>query len=58
MSELPADIVTYDRPVRCVHWNNSESGVKPVTVLCDDGEKIPADHVIVTVSLGKLLLIH
>ncbi|XP_026209571.1 peroxisomal N(1)-acetyl-spermine/spermidine oxidase-like isoform X2 [Anabas testudineus] len=54
MSELPSDLVTYNRPVRCVHWNNSESGVNTVTVECDDGERIAADHVIVTVPLGYL----
>lgn len=58
ISELPTNIVTYNRPVRCVHWNNRENGVNPVMVVCDDGEKIAADHVIVTVSLGRLLLIH
>uniref|UniRef100_A0A3B5B7B5 Peroxisomal N(1)-acetyl-spermine/spermidine oxidase-like n=1 Tax=Stegastes partitus TaxID=144197 RepID=A0A3B5B7B5_9TELE len=52
LSELPADLVTYNRPVRCVHWNNTESGENAVTVECDDGEKIAADHVIVTVPLG------
>lgn len=55
MSELPADLVSYSRPVRCVHWSYSESEVNAVTVECEDGEKINADHVIVTVSLGGLL---
>uniref|UniRef100_A0A3P9QDI3 Peroxisomal N(1)-acetyl-spermine/spermidine oxidase-like n=1 Tax=Poecilia reticulata TaxID=8081 RepID=A0A3P9QDI3_POERE len=54
MSELPADLVSYSRPVRCVHWGSSESEVNAVTVECEDGEKINADHVIVTVSLGYL----
>ena len=57
MSELPTDLVNYNRPVRCVQWNNTESGMKPVTVDCDDGERIAADHVILTVPLGRLLLI-
>lgn len=56
MSELPSDIVTYSRPVRCVHWNNSESEENMVTVECDDGERIAANHVIVTVPLGRFLL--
>lgn len=55
MSELPADSVTYNRPVRCVHWNSTENGVSTVTVECDDGERIAADHVIVTVPLGTSL---
>ncbi|XP_068579345.1 peroxisomal N(1)-acetyl-spermine/spermidine oxidase-like [Cebidichthys violaceus] len=54
MLEIPTDVVTYNLPVRCVHWNNTESGVNTVTVECDDGERIAADHVIVTVPLGYL----
>ncbi|XP_070696756.1 peroxisomal N(1)-acetyl-spermine/spermidine oxidase-like [Pempheris klunzingeri] len=50
MSELPTDLVTYRRPVRRVHWNSTDT----VTVECDDGERITADHVIVTVPLGYL----
>ena len=53
MSEFPEDLVTYDRPVQCVHWNNILEGESPVIVECHDGEKIVADHVIVTVSLGN-----
>lgn len=55
MSELPSDCVTYNKPVRCVHWNNSEGQANAVTVECEDGERIAADHVIVTVPLGRLL---
>uniref|UniRef100_UPI003AAB3A54 peroxisomal N(1)-acetyl-spermine/spermidine oxidase n=1 Tax=Centroberyx gerrardi TaxID=166262 RepID=UPI003AAB3A54 len=54
MSELPSDLVTYRRPVCCVHWNGTERGGNPVTVECVDGERIAADHVIVTVPLGYL----
>ncbi|CAJ1067564.1 peroxisomal N(1)-acetyl-spermine/spermidine oxidase-like [Xyrichtys novacula] len=54
MVDLPAGLVTYNRPVRCVHWNNTENGVNTVAVECDDGERITADHVIVTVPLGYL----
>lgn len=53
MSELPADLVTYNRPVRCVHWNNTEDSKNSVTVECEDGERISADHVILTVPLGR-----
>lgn len=49
--ELPSDVVTYNSPVRCVHWNNTEKQ-SPVKVECDDGQWTTADHVIVTVSLG------
>lgn len=54
LSELPHDLVTYNRPVCCVHWNNTEKTEEPVMVECEDGEKIAADHVIVTVPLGYL----
>lgn len=56
ISDLPPDLVTYNRPVRCVHWNNTENSGKGVTVECEDGERITADHVILTVSLGRLEL--
>nr|XP_020457438.1 peroxisomal N(1)-acetyl-spermine/spermidine oxidase-like isoform X1 [Monopterus albus]XP_020457439.1 peroxisomal N(1)-acetyl-spermine/spermidine oxidase-like isoform X2 [Monopterus albus] len=54
MSELPSGLVSYNRPVRCVHWSNSEKRENPIVVECDDGERIAADHVIVTVPLGYL----
>ena len=55
MSELPGGSVTYNQPVRCVHWNNTEKRENPVMIECDDGERIAADHVIVTVPLGRLV---
>ena len=58
MSGLPGGLVTYNQPVRCVYWNNTEKRENPVTVECDDGEKIAADHVIVTVPLGSIRCIH
>ncbi|XP_049926879.1 peroxisomal N(1)-acetyl-spermine/spermidine oxidase-like [Epinephelus moara] len=54
MSELPSDLVTYNQPVHCVHWNNTEKRESPVMIECDDGEKVAADHVIVTIPLGYL----
>lgn len=54
MSGLPSGLVTYNQPVRCVHWNNTEKRENPVTVECDNGERIAADHVIVTVPLGNI----
>ncbi|XP_013870195.1 peroxisomal N(1)-acetyl-spermine/spermidine oxidase isoform X1 [Austrofundulus limnaeus] len=54
MSELPDGLVSYSRPVRCVHWNDAEKAKNLVTVECEDGERIIADHVIVTVPLGYL----
>uniref|UniRef100_A0A8C4GF14 Amine oxidase domain-containing protein n=2 Tax=Dicentrarchus labrax TaxID=13489 RepID=A0A8C4GF14_DICLA len=54
MSELPTGLVTYNQPVHCVHWNNTEKKQNPVIIECDAGERIAADHVIVTVPLGYL----
>ncbi|TNN58329.1 Peroxisomal N(1)-acetyl-spermine/spermidine oxidase [Liparis tanakae] len=53
MSELPSGLVTYNQPVRCVHWNNTERRENPVMVECDE-ERIAAEHVIITVPLGYL----
>ncbi|XP_051935483.1 peroxisomal N(1)-acetyl-spermine/spermidine oxidase [Hippocampus zosterae] len=54
MSELPAGVVSYNQPVRCIHWNNSDKGDSQVNVECHGGKVVPADHVIVTVPLGYL----
>uniref|UniRef100_A0AAY3ZV63 Amine oxidase domain-containing protein n=1 Tax=Denticeps clupeoides TaxID=299321 RepID=A0AAY3ZV63_9TELE len=53
MAELPKDIVSYNRPVKCIHWNESGSAL-PVRIECENGEMVPADHVILTVPLGYL----
>ncbi|KAM4729246.1 peroxisomal N(1)-acetyl-spermine/spermidine oxidase-like [Anableps anableps] len=54
MSELPGGLVSYNRPVRCVRWSNMEETRSTVMVECEDGERIIADHVIITVPLGYL----
>lgn len=54
MSELPDGLVSYNKPVRCVHWSNTEKKGSSVTVECEDGDRIVADHVIITVPLGYL----
>uniref|UniRef100_A0A3P9QDK9 Polyamine oxidase n=1 Tax=Poecilia reticulata TaxID=8081 RepID=A0A3P9QDK9_POERE len=53
MSELPDDIVRYNRPVQSVFWSNTDKQ-SSVIVECEDGERMNADHVIVTVPLGYL----
>lgn len=53
MAELPSGLVAYNQPVRCVRWNNTETRENPVMVECDE-ESIAADHVIVTVPLGRI----
>lgn len=54
MEGLPSDLVTYDQPVRCVHWNPTEKKENPVIIECNNGEMITADHVIVTIPLGRV----
>ncbi|KAJ8248444.1 hypothetical protein GJAV_G00242080 [Gymnothorax javanicus] len=60
MKELPEDIVSYNMPVKCVHWDGTVQRVGPcgrtfpVWVECESGEMVPADHVILTTSLGYL----
>ncbi|XP_037127620.1 peroxisomal N(1)-acetyl-spermine/spermidine oxidase [Syngnathus acus] len=54
MSEFPAGVVSYNTPVRRIHWNNSDKSDAHVNVECVDGKMVAADHVIVTVPLGYL----
>ncbi|KAM4624669.1 peroxisomal N(1)-acetyl-spermine/spermidine oxidase-like isoform 1-T2 [Discoglossus pictus] len=59
LDQLPPNSLRCHKPVRCIQWEASSSSATnmskhPVTVLCEDGEQFPADHVIVTVSLGCL----
>ncbi|KAI4877632.1 hypothetical protein NFI96_022997, partial [Prochilodus magdalenae] len=60
MNELPKNIVLYNKPVKCIHWNNtykqssSKGRTCPVTVECVNGETYEADHVIVTIPLGYM----
>ncbi|KAL2083071.1 hypothetical protein ACEWY4_020844 [Coilia grayii] len=68
MRELPEGIVSYNTPVRCIHWADRHEGdqththphtlpqthTHPVQVECVSGELVPADHVIVTIPLGYL----
>lgn len=59
MASLPKGLVLFDKPVKTIHWgrSNVEEGstgrLFGVQVECEDGEKFLADHVIVTVPLGK-----
>ncbi|XP_035275357.1 spermine oxidase [Anguilla anguilla] len=69
---VPARVVRLNRPVRRVHWNHSRqeeiadhNGDRraaplghPIQVECEDREFIPADHVVVTASLGVLKKSH
>ncbi|XP_077129217.1 peroxisomal N(1)-acetyl-spermine/spermidine oxidase-like isoform X2 [Ranitomeya variabilis] len=59
LDQLPSNSLRCHKPVQCVQWEGSSSSISKVSkhavnVLCEDGEQFPADHVIVTVSLGCL----
>lgn len=56
MEGLPSGLVTYGQPVHCVHWNTTEKKENPVIIECNNGEIITADHVIVTIPLGRVVL--
>lgn len=60
LASLPKDSMVLDKPVKTIHWNGSFQEAAfpgetfPVLVECEDGARLPAHHVIVTVPLGFL----
>ncbi|KAK3573932.1 hypothetical protein QTP86_033022 [Hemibagrus guttatus] len=60
MNELPKDIVLFNKPVKCIHWNSFHSRASskgrtcPVAVECFNGETFEADHIILTIPLGYM----
>ncbi|XP_063789881.1 peroxisomal N(1)-acetyl-spermine/spermidine oxidase-like isoform X2 [Pseudophryne corroboree] len=59
IDKLPPNALRFRKVVRCIQWEGSPKPVgsiyeHPIKVVCEDGEHFPADHVIVTVSLGYL----
>ncbi|XP_006867553.1 PREDICTED: peroxisomal N(1)-acetyl-spermine/spermidine oxidase [Chrysochloris asiatica] len=59
-ASLPKDILVFNKPVKTIHWSGSfreetlPGETFPVLVECEDGDRLPAHHVIVTVPLGFL----
>ncbi|XP_067847375.1 peroxisomal N(1)-acetyl-spermine/spermidine oxidase-like [Heptranchias perlo] len=55
---IPREKLLLEKPVKQILWNGSfeseDGSLYPVRVVCEDGDHILADHVIVTVSLGCL----
>ncbi|XP_067847380.1 peroxisomal N(1)-acetyl-spermine/spermidine oxidase-like [Heptranchias perlo] len=55
---IPREKLLLEKPVKQILWNGSfeseDGSLYPVRVVCEDGDHILADHVIVTVSLGHL----
>ncbi|XP_078089540.1 peroxisomal N(1)-acetyl-spermine/spermidine oxidase-like [Mustelus asterias] len=55
---IPRESLLLEKPVKQIQWNGSfeseDGSLYPVRVLCEDGDQILADHIIVTVSLGYL----
>ncbi|KAL4698825.1 hypothetical protein H8959_011482 [Pygathrix nigripes] len=60
VASLPEDTVVFEKPVKTIHWNGSFQEAAfpgetfPVSVECEDGDRFPVHHVIVTVPLGFL----
>lgn len=60
MASLPKDVMIFNMPVKTIHWNGSfregtfPGEAFPVLVECEDGSRLPAHHVIVTVPLGRV----
>ncbi|KAK2099366.1 hypothetical protein P7K49_024817 [Saguinus oedipus] len=59
MASLPGGTVVFEKPVKTIHWNGAFQEAAfpgetfPVSVECEDGDRFPAHHVIVTVPLGR-----
>ena len=51
--DLPKSVISLNKAVKRIIQNHPQADY-PVTVECEDGEMIPADHAVVTVSLGVL----
>ncbi|XP_062070569.1 peroxisomal N(1)-acetyl-spermine/spermidine oxidase [Lepus europaeus] len=60
VASLPKDVMVFNKPVKTVHWAGafqeaaSPGETFPVLVECEDGDRFPAHHVIITVPLGFL----
>lgn len=58
-ASLPKDTLVFNKPVKTVHWNGAFEAAAfpgetfPVLVECEDGDRLPAHHVIITVPLGR-----
>ena len=51
---LPSGVIHLNSEVVSIQWDRSISSGNPVMVQCSNGVRYPADHVILTVSLGVL----
>ncbi|XP_018044767.1 PREDICTED: spermine oxidase [Atta colombica] len=54
LRDLPNSCVKYCKPVDYIRWGAVSDACPRAIVKCNDGEEIPADYVIITVSLGVL----
>ncbi|MBN3308430.1 SMOX oxidase, partial [Amia calva] len=59
LKSLAADVLVCSKPVKCIQWGldkkeQASEVAHPVKVICEDGQELHADHVIVTASLGVL----
>lgn len=60
LEDFPKDRLLMDRPVTQISWDgcfcDHENRLYPISIECENGEKILCDHVVVTFSLGKTVL--
>ncbi|XP_063057768.1 peroxisomal N(1)-acetyl-spermine/spermidine oxidase-like isoform X2 [Engraulis encrasicolus] len=58
LEDFPKDRLLMDRPVTQISWDgcfcDHENRLYPISIECENGEKILCDHVVVTFSLGCL----
>lgn len=53
LSKVPENNIALKHVIKCIHWGQTDNDSK-VMIECENGKKIYADHVILTVSLGVL----
>lgn len=57
MEDIPKGSLLQNKAVSKIKWDSSFTGEEgreyPVCVVCEDGDEILADHVIITISLGE-----
>ncbi|XP_014477080.1 PREDICTED: spermine oxidase-like [Dinoponera quadriceps] len=54
LRNLPNSCIKYCKPIECIRWGTASNASPRAVVKCCDGDELPADYVIVTVSLGVL----
>lgn len=53
LSKVPENNIELKQVVKCIHWGKTDNDSK-IMIECENGKKIYAEHVVLTVSLGVL----